>query len=183
MSALKQPNHIHVFTKKGMKENANAKLPFWITVLNCFEQLCWNFTKASFHFDTFCQNTLHYYSITCKWIVRDFNSSKFRNVDFIKRWTFIPYVIALLFFFKSKLQYFHLRCFSSIWQYKYADTCTLEDHLLFKITLSMHQLIFFVKAKFPPKMIQVCTNMKVKMYRKTFVQYKSENSYPRNSHF
>lgn len=60
LSALKQPSHIHVFTKKGMKENANAKLPFWITVLNCFEQLCWNFTKASFHFDTFCQNTLHY---------------------------------------------------------------------------------------------------------------------------
>lgn len=26
----------------------------------------------------------------------------------------------------------------------------------------MHQLIFFVKAKFLPKMIQVCTNMKGK---------------------
>lgn len=40
-----------------MKENANAKLPFGITVLNWFEQLFWNYTEASFHFDVFCQNT------------------------------------------------------------------------------------------------------------------------------
>lgn len=36
----------------------------------------------------------------------------------------------------------------------------------------MPQLIYFVKAKFPPKMIQVCTNMKVKCIEKPLYNIK-----------